>query len=123
MHDRISQKEVNVGKEQRRAEGYPTTAHTLPLCPLGHKFRLDDTVRLNGQTGSLQDRSRRLKQDSWLSCWLFSVVTGEHDGQLDCCSAQYFNSFSLAAQTAALSWFGQRTSIHLILLFLIRLWY
>lgn len=116
MHVRMSQNKVSVsGREQRGSQ--PTLTCFLSVHWV-HKFRLDDTVRPSRQTESLQDRSRRLKRDSWLWCQLFSLVTGEHDGQLDCCSAQYLSFFSLAAQTAALSWFDWRTSVHLILLFM-----
>lgn len=101
-------------------ETYPTTALTFPLCPLGHKFGLDDTVGSVRQTGSSQDRSRRLKQDL-LWCWLCSVVTGvEQHGELDCCYAQFPSFFSLAAETTTLPWFGHRTSTCLTRMFLIR---
>lgn len=115
MHDRISQNKVSRGREQRGSQPPLTCFLSVHWV---HKFRLDDTVRPSRQTGCLQDRSRRLKQDSWLWCQLFSLVTGEHDGQLDCCSAQYFSSLSLAAQTAALLWFDWKTSIQLICLFI-----
>lgn len=45
MHDREREKEVCVRREWRGVR-----ALTLALCPLGHKFRLDDTVRPVRQT-------------------------------------------------------------------------
>lgn len=118
MHDSEREKEVCVRGELRGIQ--PELWHFLSV----HMDTNSGWMTPSGQSGS-QERSRRLKQDSRLWCWLCSVVTAvERDGELDCCSAQCSSaSFSLAAETAALPWFGHRTGTHATHLFLIKVWY